>query len=296
MPPISFLDLPKEVRLIIYENLPIRTRHLPGPFDSKLICRTLPGISILATCTLINAEAQPILNPRLRSIIAMPPQLTAHFLDLDPEVPTYLSVDRALVNLMMASWDNARNYVGDPGNTARFEACAFADEAQRYLRFARQASLYLGSVCGGFCHLRKDCKRPHKEAWTFFRVAILTPKGRSAGPMMGSTNKWAMRLWRFIRGMTEAYTGYFPRRWYEIAVGARVEVRFVDPGERAGVRNREPVTAKFLEEVVGEMWWRRKVGGRAVVMGSTMGRGEWDREWAEGEFWEDEEGQDVQAP
>ena len=281
---------------MIYEHLPIRTRHLPGPFDCRLVCRTLPGISILATCSLINAEAQSILNPRLRAIIAMPPQLTVHFLDLDPEVPTYLSVDRAMVNLMMASWDNARNFVSDPGNTARFEASAFADEAQRYLQFARQASLYLGSVCGGFCHLRKDCRRPHKESWTFFRVAILTPKGRCAGPMMGSTSKWALRLWRFIRGMTEAYTVYYPRKWHEVALGARVEVRFVDPGERAGARNREPVTARFLDEVVSEMWWRRKIGGRSVVMREAMGKEEWEREWAEGELWGDEEIEVDEAP
>ncbi|KAH4021890.1 hypothetical protein HBI25_020010 [Parastagonospora nodorum] len=71
-----FLDLPKEIRLMVYERLPIKTTH-HGDEELTLVYRTLPGISIFTTCHEIYDEAKAILSPRLATIRNQPLQLVA---------------------------------------------------------------------------------------------------------------------------------------------------------------------------------------------------------------------------
>lgn len=73
-----FLDLPKEIRQMIYGELRPATRrckvHLQeGQDHMTLVCTTIPGVSIPATNRQIYEEAGYILNPLLKKILATPP-------------------------------------------------------------------------------------------------------------------------------------------------------------------------------------------------------------------------------
>ncbi|KAF2819203.1 hypothetical protein CC86DRAFT_413274 [Ophiobolus disseminans] len=80
--PFRLLDLPKELRLMIYEQLTVEWNHQSVPLTDKgdlysitVINPSLPGIRILATCNFINSEGYPILAPRLAQMITPPPTL-----------------------------------------------------------------------------------------------------------------------------------------------------------------------------------------------------------------------------
>jgi hypothetical protein len=77
--PFRFLDLPTELRLMVYEFLPVRTHHHTFKYpvtdpneppigdvesDVTLVEKTI-DVRIPATCQLVNVEATPILNARL---------------------------------------------------------------------------------------------------------------------------------------------------------------------------------------------------------------------------------------
>jgi hypothetical protein len=75
-----FTDLPKEIRLEIYEFLPIQTRHFTVPTfledkgECTFIIRSLP-VAILATCKAVHEEAHGIIAAKLLRMRNFPPQI-----------------------------------------------------------------------------------------------------------------------------------------------------------------------------------------------------------------------------
>jgi hypothetical protein len=103
--PFPFLALPKELRLMVYESLPVKTTYhqlvtrrraterdhllhemygkietdeqateVYGPRITVLHC-SIPGLAILWTNRLISSEASVILRPRLRTLSTRPIQI-----------------------------------------------------------------------------------------------------------------------------------------------------------------------------------------------------------------------------
>ncbi|KAF1851247.1 uncharacterized protein K460DRAFT_329076 [Cucurbitaria berberidis CBS 394.84] len=78
--PFRLLDLPKDIRLMIYEHLPYTENRHNVPLQDRnhhitLVNWSVSGIRILGTCRLINEEASYILKPRMNQVLRWPPRI-----------------------------------------------------------------------------------------------------------------------------------------------------------------------------------------------------------------------------
>jgi hypothetical protein len=74
------MDLPKEIRLMVYEELPIVTQRHDIPLRDRqhhltVVNTTIAGISVLGASRKVNQEAAYILGPHLREMLQAPPKI-----------------------------------------------------------------------------------------------------------------------------------------------------------------------------------------------------------------------------
>ncbi|KAF2246323.1 hypothetical protein BU26DRAFT_567811 [Trematosphaeria pertusa] len=139
-PSFRFLDLPKEIRLVVYERLPIKTRHLRLRSGSiTFIARSLP-VAILGVCRQIHEEALCILGPKLYQILSTPPRIAVTFAAMK------IFVLEAIVSALLAA------VRCDSGHQALFQALSrprpLGTERRIVDRFVLLARLYQSSTSG----------------------------------------------------------------------------------------------------------------------------------------------------
>ncbi|KAH7074483.1 hypothetical protein BKA63DRAFT_566158 [Paraphoma chrysanthemicola] len=76
--PKEFMDLPPEIRLMIYKYLGPTKKRSVVPLKTRghvILINMSVAVGILATCRKINQEASPILNPILKKLAQEPPRI-----------------------------------------------------------------------------------------------------------------------------------------------------------------------------------------------------------------------------
>ncbi|KAI8932672.1 hypothetical protein NX059_010166 [Plenodomus lindquistii] len=113
--PFRFLDLPKDIRFLIYDYLVAENRHHSitfhhdyGKYALAIVSKRIPGIAILATCKQIHHEANSVCSTALKALSA-PVKIATHWRAID--TPALRGVLHCASNNGPCSCNNALNEV-----------------------------------------------------------------------------------------------------------------------------------------------------------------------------------------
>lgn len=165
--PLRFLDLPSELRLMIYERLPIIITHRrikppdvdshgPGA-DVDVAHRVLPGVILLATCRTIRAEAKDIINTKLDRIRAEPIRILA--------APSFSTFFADNVHPLLAKTVRRIYNMGNANDTG-LETCIVIESLRND-------------------HLERFATRTNRMKRRQIEIAILVPTASGALPSFG---------------------------------------------------------------------------------------------------------------
>jgi hypothetical protein len=246
-----FLDLPKELRLMVYASLIIKTTH-HGDETLTLVHRTLPGIAILATCSLINNEASVILNPRLTAIKSQPVRLIVEDFD-GPGVVHFLH--------RLSEHKSNRDRLQDTRDIMQDVRYTYHKE-EKSPNVSRKSleSIPTHQICIAYCHHHTDGER--------FVV--------QEGPNFG---KASMSLLVRLKCVQMNLTGQF--RKDEIIQFRLLELQIRPAVFPLGQTDCEYLTATPYASM--SLVRTQLSAGSYRMPGPTIEELEWQRDWAEGE-------------
>ncbi|KAF2870092.1 hypothetical protein BDV95DRAFT_595655 [Massariosphaeria phaeospora] len=276
-----FLDLPSEIRLMIYERLPVVTRHVRIDTDHRdgpdlpvsayiLVIRSVPT-SILRTCHQIYAEASEIITSKIKEIFATPPKIIIEAFRLDEVIgyagrdwdPVFPLVDYAVA---LESQPMLRFTDYRPAVQHLYDGNKFITKKE-YRNFVEKAARQL---------MNYNAFADRDDGLTFTIVDIgitVQTRGRVRRRMFRPEgDESARKLALMIRPITH-----------------QIRSEVWQNNIWAGGYDATVWTVKTLNSLLEE-----NVGGESIPEGSFWGpeveQAEWDESWAEGEFYYDLDG------
>ncbi|KAF2649193.1 hypothetical protein K491DRAFT_721877 [Lophiostoma macrostomum CBS 122681] len=264
---IRFLDLPTELRLMVYERLPVKATHIylargNGPNGLHAVMKSIVGLSVLRACRSIHSEATAIMDGKKEWIISQPPSFyiivneyesSSGFINRTPggldALVAYWMWYKTRPSQGISTWEEARedlmlrkmfpDIVLDP---------KIYKVAQSFLHILRSRSLAFANHESPLGFIWKT-----KTFWTVEIALRTTPRATR----LDSDDVYADLL-----GIAQS------------SRGQTSDIKFKDrPSQYRG----------YIRTYDGILWPGERPFPKVISLGHDVNKMEWDTYWAEGE-------------